>query len=105
LLCLHHIQKRKGYKIIAKLFGVSEKYVQILLNKYAKDGIDGILPKIRKPREDKITNSFDVLDLPLPAVSPELNPVEQVWAYSRCHYLSNRVFKDIDGIEISCCES
>jgi transposase len=61
LLCLHHIQKRKGYKIIAELFGVSEKYVQILLNKYAKDGIDGILPKVRKPREDKITNSFDIL--------------------------------------------
>ncbi len=30
----------------------------------------------------------------LPPYSPELNPVERVWAYLKSHYLSNRVFKD-----------
>ena len=34
----------------------------------------------------------------LPPYSPELNPVERVWAYLRSHYLSNRVFKDYDEI-------
>jgi len=30
----------------------------------------------------------------LPPYSPELNPVERLWAYLRSHYLSNRVFED-----------
>jgi transposase len=36
--------------------------------------------------------------LHLPPYSPELNPVERVWAYLRSHYLSNRVFKDYDEL-------
>jgi len=36
--------------------------------------------------------------LPLPPYSPELNPVERVWAFLRCHYLSNRVFKNYDTL-------
>lgn len=39
----------------------------------------------------------------LPAVSPELNPVEQVWKWLREHELSNRVFKTYEDIvEASC---
>ncbi|MGH9669106.1 MAG: IS630 family transposase [Terriglobales bacterium] len=30
----------------------------------------------------------------LPPYSPELNPVERLWAYLRSHYLSNRAFDD-----------
>jgi transposase len=36
--------------------------------------------------------------LHLPAYSPELNPVERVWAYMRSHYMSNRLFKDYDEL-------
>lgn len=36
--------------------------------------------------------------MPLPAYSPELNPVEQVWAKLRKDSLSNRTFKDYDEI-------
>lgn len=38
--------------------------------------------------------------LPLPAYSPELNPVERVWAYLRSHQLSNRVYHDYDELFI-----
>ncbi len=34
----------------------------------------------------------------LPPYSPELNPVERVWAYLKSHYLSNRVFEDYDDL-------
>lgn len=34
----------------------------------------------------------------LPPYSPELNPVERLWAYLRSHYLSNRVYKDYDDL-------
>lgn len=36
--------------------------------------------------------------LHLPPYSPELNPVERVWAYLRSHYLSNRIYKDYDEL-------
>jgi hypothetical protein len=41
--------------------------------------------------------------LPLPAVSPELNPIEQVWRWLREHELSNRVFKNYNDIVDACC--
>jgi transposase len=34
----------------------------------------------------------------LPPYSPELNPVERVWAYLRSHYLSNRTYADYDDL-------
>jgi transposase len=36
--------------------------------------------------------------LPLPPYSPELNPVERVWAYLRSHYPSNRIYLDYDDL-------
>jgi len=43
--------------------------------------------------------------LPLPPVSPELNPVENVWQYLRQTYLSNRVFDSYDAILDACAEA
>ena len=43
--------------------------------------------------------------LHLPPYSPELNPVEQVWQYIKQHFLSNRVFKDLDEILQKCAEA
>ena len=34
----------------------------------------------------------------LPAYSPELNPVERLWAYLRSHHLANRVYADYDEL-------
>ena len=36
----------------------------------------------------------NITTLLLPPYSPELNPVERLWAYLRSHYLANRVFDD-----------
>ncbi len=36
--------------------------------------------------------------LHLPSASPELNPTENIWQYLRQTYLSNRVFRDHDGL-------
>lgn len=36
--------------------------------------------------------------LHLPPYSPELNPVERVWAYLRSHYMSNRLFNDYNEL-------
>ena len=34
----------------------------------------------------------------LPPYSPELNPMECVWAYLRSHYLANRIYKNYEAI-------
>lgn len=41
--------------------------------------------------------------LPLPAASPELNPVEQLWQQLRNRELANRCFEDYENILESCC--
>ena len=43
--------------------------------------------------------------LPLPARSPELNPVENVWQFLRENWLSNRIFASHDDIVDHCCEA
>ena len=34
----------------------------------------------------------------LPAYSPELNPIERLWAWLKSHSLSNRVYADYDAL-------
>ena len=41
----------------------------------------------------------------LPAKCPELNPVENVWQFLRCDWLSNRVFASYDAIVDHCCDA
>jgi transposase len=37
--------------------------------------------------------------LQLPAYSPELNPIENLWHYLKSHYWSNRGYADYDALE------
>ena len=46
----------------------------------------------------KLVVPDEVTILYLPPYSPELNPVERLWAYLRSHYLSNRVYDDYDHL-------
>ena len=41
--------------------------------------------------------------VPLPAKSPELNPVENIWQFMRDNWLSNRVFESYEDIVDHCC--
>jgi transposase len=41
--------------------------------------------------------------LPLPAKSPELNPVENIWQYLRDNWLSNRIFASEADLVDHCC--
>ena len=43
-------------------------------------------------RSLKVPDSITILLLP--PYSPELNPIERLWAYLRSHYLSNRAYDD-----------
>ena len=43
--------------------------------------------------------------LPLPPYAPELNPVENVWAYLRANRLAISVFETCEQIVTRCCEA
>ena len=43
--------------------------------------------------------------LPLPAYSPELNPVERIWLYLRERFLSHRVLADYTAVLDAACDS
>ena len=43
--------------------------------------------------------------LPLPAYSPELNPVERVWLYLKERFLSHRLLDDCDAIVTAACNA
>ena len=43
--------------------------------------------------------------LPLPAKSPEINPVENLWQFMRDNFLSNRIFQNYEDIVDHCCEA
>lgn len=43
--------------------------------------------------------------LHLPPYAPELNPVENLWAFLRGNKLSNRIFDTYDAILDACCEA
>ncbi len=43
--------------------------------------------------------------LPLPAYSPELNPVERVWLYLKERLLSHRLLDDYDAIVTAACDA
>ena len=43
--------------------------------------------------------------MPLPAYSPELNPVERVWLYLRERFLSHRVLRDYGAVLDAACRA
>lgn len=44
----------------------------------------------------------NIVLLPLPPYSPELNPVENVWEYLRANFLSHRVWDSYEAILEAC---
>ena len=54
---------------------------------------------------DKLNVPDNISLLKLPAYSPELNPVENIWQYLRQNQLSNRVFDCYDAIVDACCDA
>ncbi len=43
--------------------------------------------------------------LPLPAYSPELNPIESLWGYMKENFLSGRVFETLDHVIEAGCDA
>src|SRR4051812_40043957 len=53
----------------------------------------------------KLVVPVNITLLPLPARSPELNPVENVWQFLRDNWLGNRIFASYEAILDQCCDA
>lgn len=64
-----------------------------------------VLDKAAWHTTEKLKLPENISLLPLPAYSPELNSMEQVWEFIKQKWLSNRVYKDYEGIADSCAKA
>jgi len=49
-------------------------------------------------RSRRLQIPSNITVIPLPAYSPELNPIENLWHYLRSHHWSNRVYEDYNDL-------
>jgi putative transposase len=52
-----------------------------------------------------LVSPANITPVPLPAYSPELNPVERLWLYLKQRFLSHRLHADYDAIVDAACEA
>jgi transposase len=64
-----------------------------------------LLDQAGRHTTDRLAVPVNITLIPLPPRSPELNPVENVWRYSRGNWRSNHVFASQDRILATCCEA
>jgi hypothetical protein len=53
----------------------------------------------------RLTRPHNIVLLPLPPYSPELNPMENVWQFMRANYLSHSVWDGYDAVIDACCDA
>ena len=59
----------------------------------------------RAPWHQRLKVPENMILIPLPSYSPELNPQENIWQYLRSNFLSNQVFRDLEHITEFCCHA
>lgn len=56
-----------------------------------------------KSKQLRVPRNITIIELP--AYSPELNPVENLWQYFRSHYWSNRSYENYDHLRLTACDA
>jgi hypothetical protein len=101
-------EKDDSAAIIAPYVGINvmKAHLKIISKKVASDEFAVVVLDRASWHTSKKINTFkNIALLPLPPVSPELNPQEQVWQQLRKKYLANRTFHDYIDIQNSCCNA
>lgn len=81
-------------------------HLKEISSQVAKDAIGAvILDGAAWHKTKKLEVPENVVLMFLPPYSPELNPVERIWRFLRNHYLSNRIFPDVDGVIAACLDA
>lgn len=80
-----------------------ELFLQHMRQELGDGRVGVVLDGSGSHRSGQITWPQDLVPLPLPAYSPELNPTEQVFRHLRKH-LSNRLFANVDELQMALVE-
>lgn len=56
-------------------------------------------------KSDNLIFPDNITPIILPAYSPELNPAECIWHYMRSHWLSSRIFEDVNDVIDACVDA
>ena len=56
-----------------------------------------------KSKELKLPQNIEIL--PLPPYTPEMNPIEQIWAWIRLHGFRNEIFHTLENVVDRLCET
>lgn len=84
--------------------------MQVFLDRFAETLADDehavmILDQAGWHGSNALAVPANVTLVPLPAYSPELNPVERVWLYLKERFLSHRLLADYDAIVNAACDA
>ncbi len=101
-------ERGTGAAVVLPLVNVEAMNVHLAeISRHVTEGAHAVLvldqagwhtsPKLRVPENISL--------LPLPPYAPELNPVEQVWAYLRANFLSHCVWNSYEAIVNACCDA
>jgi hypothetical protein len=82
--------------------------MQVFLNSFSEtiaedEHVAMILDQAGWHGSNALTVPANITLVPLPAYSPELNPVERVWLYLKERFLSHRLLADYDAIADAAC--
>jgi len=101
-------QKKQSVGLILPLVNTEAMQMHLdEISKYVEQGRHAVIvvDKAAWHTTGKLNLPDNISLLPLPATSPELNPVEQVWSWIRQHSLANRAFKDYEEIVDEACKA
>lgn len=101
-------QKKQSVGLILPLANTEGMQMHLdEISKYVEKGRHAVIvvDKATWHTTGKLNLPSNISLLPLPATSPELNPVEQVWSWIRQHCLANRAFKDYEEIVDEACKA
>lgn len=89
---------------------IGTEIMNIYLKQFARElsaNVHGVLiwdqAGFHKSRELAVPENITIIELP--AYSPELNPVENLWRYLRSHYWANRSYRDYEDLRKAACDS
>lgn len=85
---------------------IMRSHLEKISNRTAIDRHALVIMDVAGCHTEEIATDFKNLSIiKLPAYSPELNPIEQVWSWLRQHHLANRCFNGYEAIADGICEA
>ena len=80
-------------------------YLKELSAQYPKDHILLVADKAAWHTANSLEIPENIEIIPLPPCTPEMNPIEQIWAWLRRHGFRNEVFQTLDKVVDRLCDT